>query len=179
MKRVQAFALYGKSCILAAIFLLSVILPAHTASGSESRPFTAGSARLSVAFGGATAFNRDYSVFGLGVGYFVSDGIEVGLDAEQWFGNSPHIEQVSPQLRAVVSTEGKIKPYVGAFYRRTYIENYRDLDTVGGRAGVYVLAGRNAYIGLGLAQDFHLNCDRTLYASCTETFPELLIAVIF
>jgi len=161
----------------AMLLLLSVT--AHAASDSASRPFAAGNARLSVAFGGAAAFNRDYSVFGLGAAYFVADGIEVGLDAEQWFGNSPHIEQVSPQIKVVVSTEGKIKPYVGAFYRRTYIENYRDLDTVGGRAGVYVVAGRNMYFGAGLAQDVHLNCDRTVYASCLETFPELLVAVMF
>lgn len=165
------------AAVAAAVLVLSVT--AHPALGQESRPFTAGTARLSIAFGGATAFNRDYSVFGLGVGYFVADGIEVGLDAEQWFGNSPHIQQVSPQLRVVVNTEGKIKPYVGAFYRRTHIENYRDLDTVGGRAGLYILAGRNAYFGAGLAEDVHLRCDRTVYASCSETFPEILIAVIF
>jgi hypothetical protein len=159
--------------------LLLMSVAAHAASDSASPPFAAGNARLSIAFGGATAFNQDYSVFGLGAGYFIADGIEVGLDAEQWFGNSPHIEQVSPQLRVVINTEGKIKPYVGAYYRRTHIENYRDLDTVGARAGVYVLAGRNTYFGAGLAQDVHLNCDRTLYASCSETFPELLVAVIF
>ena len=165
----------------AAFLAMLLLLPvtAHAASDSAPHPFAAGSARLSVAFGGATAFNRDYSVFGLGGGYFVADGIEVGLDAEQWFGNSPHIEQVSPQLRVVLNTDGKIKPYVGAYYRRTYIENYRDLDTVGARAGVYVLAGRNTYFGAGLAEDVHLNCDRTVYASCSEIFPELLIAVIF
>jgi hypothetical protein len=169
-------------------FIMHAIIPAmilmlsataHAASDSASPLFSAGNARLSIAFGGATAFNRDYSVFGLGAGYFVADGIEVGLDVEQWFGNSPHIEQVSPQLRVVLNTGGKFKPYVGAFYQRTYIENYRDLDTVGGRAGVYVVAGRNMYFGAGLAQDVHLNCDRTVYASCSETFPELLIAVIF
>jgi hypothetical protein len=161
-----------------AMFLLLQV-SAQAAWGQESHPFTAGTARLSIAFGGATAFNQDYSVFGLGVGYFVADGIEVGLDAEQWFGNSPRIKQVSPQLKLVINTAGKVKPYVGAFYRRTHIENYRDLDTVGGRAGVYVLAGRNMYFGAGLAEDVHLNCDRTVYASCSETFPEILIAVMF
>jgi hypothetical protein len=170
-----------KAAARAAFSLMLLLLPvtAHAGSDSAPRPFAAGNARLSVAFGGATAFSRDYSIFGLGFGYFVADGIEAGLDAEQWFGNSPHIQQVSPQLRMVVSTEGKMKPYVGAFYRRTHIESYRDLDTVGARAGVYFLTGRNMYFGAGLAEDVHLNCDRTVYASCSETYPELLIAVIF
>jgi hypothetical protein len=162
-----------------AVMFLALAAAAPNALCQEPHPFGAGAARLSVAFGGAMAFNQDYSVFGLGVGYFVADGIEVGLDAEQWFGNSPRIQQVSPQLRVVINTAGKVKPYLGAFYRRTFIENYRDLDTVGGRAGVYVLAGRNTYFGAGLAEDVHLNCDRTVYASCSETFPEILIAVMF
>jgi hypothetical protein len=169
------------AAVRAAFSAMLLLLPVavHAASDPEPHPFGAGSARLSVAFGGATAFNRDYSIIGMGVGYFVADGIEAGLDAERWFGNTPRIEQVSPQLRVVINMDGKFKPYLGAFYRRTHIENYRDLDTVGGRAGLYVLAGRNAYLGLGLAQDFHLNCDRTVFASCSETFPEILIAVMF
>ena len=167
--------------VIHTIFTTILLLPvaAHAASDTAPHPFSAGSVRLSLALGGATAFNRDYSVLGMGVGYFVADGVEAGLDAERWFGNSPRIEQVSPQLRVVFDSEGKFKPYLGAYYRRTHIEDYRDLDTVGGRAGLYVLAGRNAYLGLGLAQDFHLNCDRTVFASCTETFPELLVAVMF
>ena len=167
----------GRAAFSAIIFLLP--LTAHAASDSGPHPFAAGVARLSLALGGATAFNRDYSIIGMGVGYFVADGIEAGLDAERWFGNSPRIEQVSPQLRVVINVDGNFKPYVGAFYRRTHIESYRDLDTVGGRAGLYFLAGRNAYLGLGIAQDFHLNCDRNVYASCAETFPEILVAVMF
>jgi hypothetical protein len=158
------------------ILLLSLFVPPANAA---SDPFAAGSARLSVAFGGATAFDRDYSVFGLGFGYFVADGIEAGLDAETWFGNSPHIEQVSPQVRVVVNRASAIRPYIGAYYRRTHIEGYRDFDTIGGRAGAFFLAGRNAYFGAGLALDSHLNCDRTVYASCTEIYPELLFAVVF
>ncbi|MGE5808742.1 MAG: hypothetical protein ACM32I_06435 [Nitrospirota bacterium] len=179
MQLFQQFASYVKIGTLAVLCLLGAIHPAHAESDPVPHPFAAGTARISLALGGATAFNRDYSVFGIGVGYFVADGIEAGLDVERWFGNSPRIEQASPQLRMGFNIEGKIKPFVGAYYRLTHIENYRDLDTVGGRAGLYVLAGRNAYLGVGIAQDFHLNCDRTVYASCSETFPELLVAVMF
>jgi hypothetical protein len=179
MKLIRAVALYCGIIASTALFLLYSVTPARAASASAIHPFAAGSARISIAFGGATAFKQDYSVFGIGGGYFVADGVEAGLEAEAWSGNSPHIEQVSPQLRVVIDTEGTIKPYIGAFYRRTYIENYRDLDTVGARAGIYFLAGRSTYLGAGLVQDIHLNCDRTVYASCSETFPELLLAVIF
>ncbi len=152
---------------------------AYAASGSGAYPFAAGSARLSLAFGGATAFHRNYTVFGIGGGYFVADGIEAGLDYESWSGSSPRIEQISPQVRAVFPRPGSVSPYVGVFYRRTFIEGYRGLDTAGARAGLYLLSGRNLYFGAGVAQEFHLNCDRTIYSSCAETYPELSLAIIF
>ncbi len=163
----------------AAVILLLLPIIATAAWGGSASPFSRGNARLSLGFGGATAFNRNYSIFAVGGGYFIADGIEIGLDAEQWSGNSPRIEQVSPQARMVLNMAGSVKPYVGAFYRRTFIEGYRDHDTIGARAGVYFLAGGSAYFGAGLAEDVHLNCDRTVYASCTETYPELLFAILF
>lgn len=162
---------------LMALIMLSTMVYAEP--DTPAAPFTAGNARLSIAFGGATAFNRNYSIFGIGGGYFVADGIEVGLDAEEWSGNSPRIEQVSPQARVVLRRDGTVQPYAGAFYRRTLIEGYPDHDTIGTRLGVYFLTGRNAYFGAGLAEEVHLNCDRTVYSSCSETYPELLFAVIF
>jgi hypothetical protein len=178
--KTQSMTDYKRGTLIFA-FLMFTMLPAaaNAESGASTTPFTAGNARLSLGFGGATAFNRNYSIFAVGGGYFIADGIEIGLDAEQWSGNSPRIEQVSPQARMVLNTAGSLKPYVGAFYRRTFIEGYRDHDTIGARAGVYFLAGRSAYFGAGLAEDVHLNCDRTVYASCTETYPELLFAILF
>ena len=160
--------------------MLAVLpIAAHAASGSGSYPFSKGSARLSIHFGGATAFDRNYSIFGIGGGYFIADGIEVGLDAEVWSGNSPRIEQISPQIRGVLNINGPVKPYAGLFYRRTHIEGYRDNDTVGVHAGVYFLTGRNAYFGAGVVQDTHVNCDKTVYSSCSETYPELSLAFFF
>jgi hypothetical protein len=158
---------------------VGLLLPVMVQAAPNSFPFQQGSARLSIHFGGATAFNQDYSIFGIGAGYYVADGVEAGLDLESWFGNSPHIEQVSPQMRFVLATAGPIKPYAGVFYRRTNIEGYRDLDTAGARGGAYFLAGGNAYLGAGLAGETHINCDRNVYSSCSEVFPELLLAIMF
>ncbi len=166
--------------IFSVIYMLLHYPPAaHAESASAAYPFNQGSARLSIHAGGATAFDRNYSIFGIGGGYFVADGIEIGLDAEAWSGNSPRIEQISPQIRGVLNTSGPVKPYAGMFYRRTHIEGYRDNDTVGARAGTYFMVGNNAYFGAGLVQDTHLNCDRTVYSSCSETYPELLFAFVF
>jgi len=162
-----------------AVFAFLVFMMLPTLLAAESGPFTAGTNRLSIVFGSAVAFDQNYTVFGMGGGTFVADGVEVGLDAEVWSGNYPHIEQLSPEVRVVLSRDGVVQPYAGIFYRRTVIEDYRNLETAGVRAGVFFLSGRNAYFGAGLAEEIHLNCDRTVYTYCAETYPELLFAVIF
>ncbi len=170
------------NAVRAAAFAIAlVMLPfaSYAASGAGYYPFAAGSARLSITFGAARAFDQSYTVFGIGGGYYIADGIEAGLDAESWSGSSPRIEEFSPQVRAVFLRDRSVNPYVGVFYLRTFIEGYRDLDTMGVRAGGYVLAGRNFYFAAGLAQEMHLDCDRNVYASCTEIYPELFFAVIF
>jgi hypothetical protein len=182
MKReAQRDIVWNVSNLLAGLLMLLLIFPfaARAASVSAFYPFTQGSARLSLVLGSGTAFNQDYSIFGIGGGYFVADGLEVGLDAETWTGNTPHIQQVSPQARYVFNAEGPAKPYAGGFYRRTHVESYRDLDSVGARAGAYFLVGKNAYLGAGLVLDDHLNCDRTVYTHCSEIYPELMFAIVF
>lgn len=159
--------------------LLLVPVAALAASGSGSFLFNQGSARLSIHIGSATAFDHNYSIVGIGGGYFVANGIEVGLDAESWFGASPGITQVSPQIRIVLNTASPINPYAGVFYRRTLIENHQDNDTVGGRAGVFYTTGRNACFGAGVVYASHLRCDRTVYSSCSETYPEISFTVLF
>jgi len=162
--------------IMMSLFFASA---AQNASGSASHPFSAGSARLSISFGNSVAFDRNYTVFGIGGGYFITDGLELGLEAESWSGSSPAIQQISPQVRLVMNSRSSIKPYLGAFYRRTYISGYRDFDTAGGRLGAYFLTGSNVFLGAGLVQDVHLECDRSVFRSCTETYPELFIAIMF
>ena len=134
---------------------------------------------MSLFFGGGRAFSQDYRVYGAGVGYYVLDGLEAGLDAETWKGKDPGITRLSPQIMYVLPTGREARPYAGVFYRRSFIDGYRDLNDAGGRGGMLFLLGRSAYLGAGLVYERHLGCDRTVYDSCSEVYPELLIAVIF
>ena len=161
------------------LLLLSTATTVFAETGSNARPFRKGSVRMSIMLGSGTAFQNDYTIFGLGVGYYVVDGLEAGLDVDAWTGNDPRIRRVSPQLRYVFQSGSAAKPYIGAFYRRTFIEGFADSDTVGARAGALFVYNRSAYFGAGLVHDVHLNCDRTVYLSCTDTYPEILIAVMF
>jgi hypothetical protein len=168
-----------KSCIR--FFLIIFILSAATIAQAapEAYPFTEGSTRLSLLVGGNTAFDKDYTVLGVGVGYYVMDGIEVGLEAETWQGNSPRIERITPGVNVVLYSFQTVKPYAGIFFRRTFIENHGNHNETGARAGGIVLAGQRAYFGAGLVYEQRLNCDRSIYSSCSDVYPELMFAVMF
>ena len=165
--------------LLAAFSLLLISAAGGPAAAGDAGPFRQGSLRMSLVVGSGTAFERNYTVLGLGAGYYAADGLELGLDFEEWTGNTPRIYRYSPSLLYVVPTGTAIKPYAGAFYRRTIVEGFRDNDAVGARLGLYFLSGRSAYFGAGIAGNLYLNCDRTVYSSCTEAYPELMFAVTF
>ncbi len=167
----------GSSMLLCLAIVLFTATGVH--AGPDAYPFSKGSARLSLLVGSNTAFNQDYSVIGIGVGYYVTDGLEAGLDAETWQGNSPHIYRISPELRYVLYTVQPIKPYAGLFYRRTFIEDHGDHNEAGVRAGGIVLAGQRAYFGVGVVYEIRLNCDKSIYSSCSDVYPELMFAVMF
>ena len=137
--------------------------------------------RTSVAITGGTgyAFNESYLVLGVGVGYYVLDGLNLGLSVESWSGSNPKLYKVTPSVQYVFHQIPKLNPYVGAFYRRTYVDGMSDINSVGGRAGVYLAAGRSAYIGLGAVYESYLDCNSALYRSCSDTYPELTFMISF
>jgi hypothetical protein len=70
-------------------------------------------------------------------------------------------------------------PYLGAFYRRSYVEDLQDLGSAGGRAGVYITAGRNTYFGAGMVYESYFDCNESTYASCSDSYPEVSVTVAF
>jgi hypothetical protein len=72
-----------------------------------------------------------------------------------------------------------LNPYVGGFYRRTYIDGLPDINSVGARAGVYLKAGRNAYIGIGAVYESYIDCNTNTYRSCSDTYPEVSFTIAF
>jgi len=164
--------------LFAVIAILYVFLTSPAAAAGRD-PFAEGSMRASVLIGNGYAFNQNYLIVGVGFGYFVAKGLELGVDAENWSGNSPHITKLSPEIRYVVPTNGTVRPYVGAFYRWTTIENYNDLNSVGGRAGLYFVSGQGSYFGAGAVYETYLSCDQSVYRSCSNTYPEIIFAIAF
>jgi len=168
-----------RTIALFAVIVSLLICPALPADAAGRDPFADGSMRASVLVGNGYAFDESYLVVGVGFGYFFAKGLELGLDFESWSSGNPGITKISPALRYVVPTNSAIRPYVGAFYRWTQIENYDDLTSTGGRAGIYVISGQGSYFGAGMVYEKYLSCDEKVYLSCSDTYPEIIFAIAF
>ncbi len=159
--------------------LLSAAAAVHAEIDGDAGPFRKGSIRMTLLIGSGTAYRNDYTIFGLGGAYYAADGIEVGLDGEAWSGADPRIYRVSPGVRYIFYSAQTIKPYVGAFYRHSFVEGLSDRNAVGVRAGGIILTGERSYVGAGVASSVYLNCTDTAYQSCGETYGEILIGFTF
>jgi hypothetical protein len=173
------FSIATRTAVLFLTCTLVLCWVAPPAGAAERDPFAGGSMRASVLVGNGYAFNESYLIIGVGFGYFLANGLELGLDGEFWTSGSPHITKISPEVRYVVPTRGTLRPYVGAFYRWTLIENYENLNSTGGRAGLYFVSGKGSYFGAGAVYEKYLSCNEAVYKSCSDTYPEIIFAISF
>jgi hypothetical protein len=125
--------------------------------------------------GWGSAFGNDYFVLGLGAGYFVANGLELGLGLEGWWGSTPNIYRLSPSIRYVFWQLGSVQPYAGVFYRWNFISDRDDTSSWGGRAGIYYRAGGRKYLGVGMVWEHFNDCA----GDCTNSYPEFLVAFGF
>lgn len=138
-----------------------------------------GSLRLSIIGGAGESFDDDYLILGGGVGYFVIDGLELGLNYQYWFSGDPDFHQVEPQLTYVFEHPSSIDPYVGVLYRRLLIDGLDDLSGIGGRAGVNITLNPRTFLGIGAVYVDYKSCDEETYVDCDETYPELTLGFAF
>ena len=166
-------------------WVVAVLLAATTSARAQvveppprpPTPFDRG--KLGLSGGGGTQTNLGYRYFvvGLGVGYFVLDGLEVGLGALHQFGDGPSISQLSPSLRYVAQPLvglSPLIPYTGVFYRHWFIgSELADVDTVGARAGLLYVSGQFV-LGLGVVVERTVStCD----ADCVQVYPDFTISL--
>lgn len=130
---------------------------------------------MQLAIGSGSLLNDNYIILGIGYGYFLQNGLELGINFDLWLDGDPSIYQVTPEVRYVIENSSKLKPYVGAFYRRNYIEGFDDRDAYGYRAGVYWVTGGGAYIGYGVTYSKLQDCNETIYTDCESTYSEVSI----
>jgi len=156
---------------------LSAVNAASAGTSGVGTAFSRGATSLGVVVGSGTAFNDNYIILGVGIGYYVMNGLELGIDVQHWFSGDPSITKVSPQVKYVFTQAGDIKPYIGTFYRYTIIENYDNENSYGYRAGAYFSGSKGVYVGGGIVYEQYTDCAQ--YIDCSNTYPEVLISVNF
>ena len=162
-------------CIKQSILLLSLL----TFSLSNiASPFSVGSKSLGLILGSGEAFDENYTIVGAGFGYYVVDGLQVNIQAQAWLGGDRDINKITPGVQYVFSRNEKLKPYLGTFFTRSFIDDFEDQDSAGVRAGVIFSASSDFYMGFGVVYEDYLDCDENRFVSCDDTYTELSIAFL-
>lgn len=177
------FRVINKTAVV--LIFLGMVNTASAASvgtGGIGTAFSKGSTSVGFILGSGSAFNDNYYILGASVGYYVTRGLELGVDVQRWFSGEPSITKVSPQVRYVFTQAKVIKPYLGAFFRRTYFGDFKgisidDQDSYGYRAGAYFSSNNRVYIGGGIVYEQYKDCDA--FVDCSTTYPEILFTVSF
>jgi hypothetical protein len=157
--------------------LLPVVLASTMNIGAA--PFDRGSQSLSLVVGSGSSFREDYIIVGGGYGYYLLDGLELGIDAQAWLGGTPKIYKVSPQVKYVFNISPQFKPYAGAFYRRTYTEGLEDLNSIGYRVGLIFMGDSGTYFGAGYVFENYQDCSTTIFNDCSTSYPEIMFSISF
>jgi hypothetical protein len=165
--------------VLFFVFASLISTVANAQASASAGVFSQGRVHGIVTAGYGSAFGDDYAIFGLGVNYFVIDGLSLGLNFETWRGGDPTLTKLTPSVQYVFHQVPNVKPYIGAFYRRTYISGLDDLNSYGARAGAYLQMGRNAYLGVGAVYEAYADCTESKYHSCSNTYPEASLTFAF
>ena len=141
--------------------------------------FERGRAQFSLMGGNSYAFDNNYFVLGASASYYVLDGLSVGLSLEKWSGGSPGIAKYAPFVQYVFYQASAIQPYVGGFYRHTTIDGLPNINSLGARVGVNFASRSNSYASAGIVYESYLDCQQTVYRTCSFAYPDLSITFGF
>ena len=127
--------------------------PPPPKKGPDAGPFSKGKVRVGFYGGAGSTYNQTYLILGGGLGYYLLNGLEAGVDVEGWLLQDPLFWKVTPQVRYVVWQMNPIKPYVGAFWRKTFVTGDNplqipDYNSYGGRLGIAYRKG-GSFLALG------------------------------
>ncbi len=141
--------------VIIALVAAALLIPDDAMSSEQEMPFSKG--RFRISGGGGTTFGGSGFVLALGFGYFVVDGLEVGLDGDIWLGGDPLMGSLAPQIRYLLPYLYPVIPYAGIFYRHIFIEKpWDDRDFFGGRLGLLISIRNTFMIGGGIVMQYAL-----------------------
>jgi hypothetical protein len=150
--------------------------PVPQRAPSPAGPFAQGRKRLGFFGGAGSTLGQTYAIIGGGFGYFVADGLEVGASFEGWILQDPTIWKLTPEVRYTVWQSPRFQPYVGAFWRRTFVgDPFDDVSSWGGRGGLVYRSGKG-YAGVGMVYE---RFDGDLGEDQDTWYPEFSFALYF
>lgn len=158
---------------------IAMACPTGAEAAGVAGIFGQGQVHFQVEAGNGYAFNNSYLILGVGLSYYVLDGLSVGLAYENWSGGGPGINKTTPSVQYVFYHASTVKPYIGAFYRHATVAGLPGINSAGGRAGIYIASGARSAVGVGYVYESYLNCQTAIYATCTESYPEVSITFGF
>jgi hypothetical protein len=141
-------------------------------------PFSVGSKSLGLVLGSGEAFDDSYLIVGAGFGYYVVDGFQVNVQAQTWLGGDRDINKVTPGVQYVFARNENLKPYLGTFFTRSFIDDFEDQDSAGVRVGAIFSTSSDYYVGFGVVFEDYLDCDENRFVDCDDTYTELSIAFL-
>lgn len=166
----------GAACVTLAVVLKATTAPAQGGpmTPAHTTPFYQGRVRLALGLGidASGAGDSRFAVSG-GFGYFVLDGLEIGVDGSTWLGGGATVGNLGPQARYILHMVPGLQPYLGVFYRHWFLGDDA-FPALGGRAGVFYVGGGRLFVALGIAHEVPLD-----EAYSPRTVPELTISVSF
>ncbi|HEY4175181.1 MAG TPA: hypothetical protein VGM90_00045 [Kofleriaceae bacterium] len=174
----------NRAALLATVLMLGSTASAQSVLLEEPppRPTPFDQGRFGISLGGGTSsnFGERYTAIGGGVGYYVLDGLQIGLSFIEEFGSGPNLFKLSPNVQYVAQPlvyKWPLVPYVGAFFNHWFVgDNIADVNTVGGRLGLLYVGESRVVIGGGIAVERIVSqCDK----DCTDVYPDFVIALSF
>jgi hypothetical protein len=159
--------------IVVALFAATLVVPSAIA-----HPFEQGAVRVSA--GGGYVFVGEQGYFSVGGsgGYFVLDGLELGVEVMTFLGPQPNITSVSPRITWTIWQIPVVHPYGGGFWSHWFVaQGEPDFDTVGFRFGVQIRAGSRALVSAGVRRE--LQVPVCYLKGCSSWTPELGFSVMF
>lgn len=155
------------------VTILLVLSASPVSAAGVGGAFGQGRIHYMLMAGSGNAFDNTYAVIGAGASYYVLDGLGVGFSIENWSGADPKIVKYSPFAQYVFDQVLSVQPYVGGFYRHTAVDGLASIKSAGARAGIYIAAGPKAYISVGMVNESYIDCQKTVYLSCSEIYPDI------
>lgn len=154
-----------------------VLILAFLSSFLSADIFEEGRLSFGVSAGVGTSYGNTYSLVGLDANYFLVDNFSAGISYRSWFGAEPTQQELAFGANYFIPVNDKLRPYVGAFVRETFLSDYTDFTSFGARGGVAITMSPNSYIGVGYAYEQYSSCVRD--SECSTSYPEVVFVLSF